>query len=76
MKIKVISVNQAEIVLTSGAQVFVSYETPVAAVIDGISYKTDRKYSNTTTKHINSWLGNGGINALVKPQEFFDSLLY
>ena len=75
MKIKSIAANQTEIVLTNGSHIFVSYETPVAAVVDRISYKTDRKYSNTTTKHINSWLGNGGINAVVKPQEFFDSLL-
>lgn len=75
MKIKSIAANQTEIVLANGCQIFVSYETPVAAVVEGISYKTDHKYSNTTTKHINSWLGNGGINALVKPQEFFDSLL-
>jgi len=75
MKINSISANQTEITKSNGDQVFVSYSTPVAAITDGISYKTDRKYSATTTRHINKWLGNGGKNAIIKPQDFFDNLI-
>lgn len=74
MHIKSLGANQTVITLSSGCQVFFSYETPVAAIFDGISYKTDRKYSNTTTRHINTWLGNSGKNAIVKPQSYFDLL--
>ncbi len=74
MRIQSLGANQTVVTLSSGCQVFFSYETPVAATFDGISYKTDRKYSNTTTRHINAWLGNGGKNAIVKPKSYFDLL--
>jgi len=39
------------------AQVFFSYETPVAArLTDGSLVITNQHYSQTTTKHINKWL--------------------
>lgn len=75
MNLTTIGANQTMITLADGSQVFYSYSTPVAAVIGGFSYKTDRKYSATTTRHVNAWLGNGGKNAHVKPQEFFDNLV-
>lgn len=74
MHIQSLAANQTVVTLPSGCQVFFSYETPVAAIFDGVSYKTERKYSTTTTKHVNAWLGNGGKNAIVKPQEYFDLL--
>ena len=56
MKIKQIASNMT--VLDMGfAQVFFSYETPVAACLtDGTLVRTDERYSVTTTKHINKWL--------------------
>ena len=56
MKIKQIASNMTE--LNMGfAQVFFSYETPVAACLtDGTLVRTDERYSVTTTKHINKWL--------------------
>ncbi|AFC21234.1 hypothetical protein GAP31_053 [Cronobacter phage vB_CsaM_GAP31] len=75
MKVNSLAANQTEITKSNGDQVFVSYSTPVAAIIGGLSYKTDRKYSATTTRHVNAWLGNGGVNAISKPQDFFDNLI-
>jgi len=73
MKVKSISKNQTVINLDR-ASVFVSYETPVAAFIEGQGYfRTETKWSQTTTRHINKWLGS--VDATEKPQEFFDGLL-
>ena len=74
MKVKSIGANQTEVTLSNGDQVFFSYETPVAAIVGGLSYKTEKKFSTTTTRHLNKWLGNGGINGIERPQEFFDNL--
>ena len=75
MKIKSIAANQTEVLKSNGDQVFISYETPVAAIIGGVSYRSNVKYSTTTTRHVNKWLGNGGKNAIIKPQQFFDDLI-
>ena len=64
MKLKQHSSNCHELALARGAVLF-SYETPVAISFDyptqigrsefyGV-YKTNVKYSKTTTRHINSW---------------------
>ena len=71
MKVKSLGANQTEITLPDGTQVLVSYETPVAAWINGQYYKTENSYSPTTTKHVNRWANN----ATTKPQAFFDNLL-
>ena len=56
------------------AQVFFSYETPVAArLTDGTLVRTDERYSVTTTKHINKWLN--GCDALTVSQYRIDCLL-
>lgn len=62
--------NQTELT-ANGVRVLFSYQTPVAAWINGEYFKTDKKYSNTTTKHINKWVHL----ASVKPQDFFDNLV-
>lgn len=83
MKIKSLGKNQTEIT-TARAIVFVSYETPVAALLEDpvtkqfIGFKTDKKWSVTTSRHINQWfydLGPAGIDIHVKPQAWFDGLL-
>jgi len=55
MKIKSIGSNQT--VLTKGSvQVLFSYETPVAVFVESRGYfRTDKKHSVTTSKHINKW---------------------
>lgn len=58
--------NQTELT-ANGGKVLFSYQTPVAAWINGEYFKTDKKYSKTTTKHINNW----AHLAIEKPQSFF-----
>lgn len=72
MKIKSLAANQT-VILTKKAEILVSYETPVAAKINGSFFKTDKKWSKTTSKHINSFFDGG--KAEEKPQSFFDNLL-
>lgn len=64
------NMNEVEVL---GMKVLFSYKTPVA-VIDqtGKAFKTEKKWSNTTSRHINQWLE--GVEATLKPQEYFDSL--
>ena len=73
MKLKQIGSNQTELDL-GFAQVFFSYETPVAACLtDGTLVRTDQWYSATTSKHINKWLQ--GCDALTVSQYRIDCLL-
>ncbi|MGA1047646.1 MAG: hypothetical protein ACO3UU_06525 [Minisyncoccia bacterium] len=60
MKLKPVASNMTELYLNNGTIVLFSYETPVAAITfkngchDKI-LKTNKKWSNTTTRHINKW---------------------
>jgi hypothetical protein len=56
----------------NGVEVLYSYETPVACKACGLEYRTEVKYSQTTTKHINKWLNGKGEE---KPQSYFDQLV-
>jgi hypothetical protein len=71
MNLKPIASNKTELTLGDGTQVLFSYETPVACWINGEFFKTSKKWSNTTSRHINSWVHL----ATEKPQEFFDNLV-
>jgi hypothetical protein len=73
MKVNPIGPNQTELTLNEGnTLVLFSYQTPVAAFVDGKAYRTEKKWSATTSKHINRWLD--GEDAEEKPQAFFDAL--
>ena len=73
MKIKQIGSNMTELDL-GFAQVFFSYETPVAArLTDGSLVRTAERYSVTTSKHINKWLA--GCDVFTVPQDRIDCLL-
>ena len=76
MKLKPIAANQNEVELSSGVTVFFSYKTPVAAHVPGEGYfKTDCRWSRTTSKHIGQFIArNGGSKATERPQSWFDSL--
>ena len=82
MKIKNIGSNMTELALFHGMKVLVSYETPVAMYTpyepqEGL-YRTRKKWSATTTRHINKWLSQfEHLNISVEelPQEYFDNLL-
>jgi hypothetical protein len=58
-------------------RVLFSYRTPVACFSNEAGhdeyYKTAKRWSNTTTRHINKWLA--GAQATERPQEFFDNLI-
>jgi len=71
MNIKTIGPNMTQLDLSDGTQVLVSYGTPVAAFVPGIGYaRTDRKWSQTTSRHISKWLQ--GADSKVMAQDFFD----
>jgi len=72
MKLNQIGSNQTVVELNNNTSVLFSYKTPVAANIDGKWYRTEHKFSVTTSRHINTWLD--GIKAELKPQSFFDDL--
>jgi hypothetical protein len=73
MKLKPIGSNQTELHLSDEVVVLFSYQTPVAAWVSGRGWlRTDTKFSKTTSKHINRWLGAAGI---VVPQAEIDDLV-
>jgi hypothetical protein len=57
MKIKSLGANRTELHHDNGTIVFFSYGTPVAACTDTGFVVTSKKWSVTTSKHINQWLG-------------------
>lgn len=74
MKINSIGSNQTQISMNDGTEILVSYSTPVAAFIPGQGYvRTEKFWSNTTSKHTNRWLG--GLKAKSVPQETLDDLM-
>lgn len=74
MKLNSIGSNMTEVTLADGTAVLFSYKTPVAACMgDGSGfYRTECRWSVTTSRHINKWLGDA--KAQEKPQAFFDAL--
>lgn len=66
--------NSVIITKENGDEVLVSYSTVVAAIIKGKKYKTDKRWSVTTSRHINHFLSGGG-NITIKPQSFFDKMI-
>jgi hypothetical protein len=83
LKLRSIAKNQTEVATTdnNGRDVLVlfSYETPVAAHIEGPGYmRTEVHHSATTSRHINKWLSdNGATMAKVEtvPQWILDELV-
>ncbi len=74
MKVISIGSNMTEIV-TANRSILVSYQTPVALHVEGIGYiTTEKKWSKTTSRHINKFL-NGAKPYKTEPQEYFDGLL-
>ena len=72
MRINKVGSNMTELVRSSGVIVLFSYSTPVAALLPSGQYvKTDRKYSVTTTKHVNKWVGG---NVESKSQDYINEL--
>ena len=67
--------NRSILTLDNGTRIGFSYSTPVVAEVDGVTYKTDCRWSNTTSKHVSQLLKEmTGSYAGTKPQSFFDGL--
>lgn len=73
MKITKLGNQNATVIETNDKIVLFSYETPVAANVDGKLYKTDKFWSKTTSKHINQFVNNYLVETM--PQQYFDTLL-
>jgi len=74
MNLKQIGSNQTEITTAKGNRVLYSYETPVAAWTEQGAVRTSTKWSMTTSKHINAYLGGKDVGKEV-PQEWLNSLV-
>ena len=74
LKLKPIASNM-NLIDTPDFIVLFSYSTPVACYDKHTYdyYRTDTKWSMTTTRHINKWLD--GVKAIEQPQDYFDNLL-
>ena len=75
MQLTPIAANQTQLNLNDGTQVFFSYKTPVAAYCPSKGYiRTAKKWSVTTSRHINKWLK--GITEVTEvPQEYLTELV-
>ena len=75
MKLTPIAANQTEVSYNNGTQVFFSYRTQVAAYLPSQGYiRTAKKWSVTTSRHINKWLG--GVNNVTEvTQEQLNNLV-
>ena len=74
MKLRQLGSNQAQVEINDNLTVFFSYDTPVACFIRDQGYfRSEKRWSVTTTQHINKWLD--GVKAEGRPQEFFDTAL-
>ena len=75
MKINSVGSNMTELSTNSGAVILFSYSTPVAAMLPSGQYvKTDKKYSATTTRHVNKWLQGVSANVETRTAEFISNL--
>ena len=71
--IKIIKYGSNHVIVKLGnIEILFSYATPVAYSENGCSYKTSKKWSVTTSKHINSC---GYANAKEVTQEKLDNLI-
>lgn len=72
MKLQVRGTNQTVVSFNNGAEIFFSYETPVAGFAPGVGYfKTRNSFSSTTARHINAYAGK---TAQVVEQEWIEAL--
>lgn len=74
MKLRIVGPNQTEITTARGNKVLYSYETPVAAITEQGLFRTATKWSPTTSKHINKYLGGADMGKVVE-QSWFDGLV-
>jgi len=73
MKLNPIRANMNELILNRDTAILFSYQTPVAGWDEQGAFRTGSKYSQTTTRHINEYLGGKDIGRVV-PQEYINRL--
>ena len=77
MKLKSLGANKTLLSFPNGSEVFISYETPVAAKLEresGSYYvRTSYNHSRTTQRHITQWLGKNDCQLV--NQSFLDNLM-
>ena len=74
MKLKQLGANQTLLIFENGDELLFSYETPVAGRNERGFFRTKQKFSNTTSKHINSYL-EGALDVLHVNQEAIELTL-
>lgn len=74
MKLTPIKANMTEVQI-GNKRVLFSYQTPVAYYEDRKYYATTKKWSNTTSKHINMWLSNNNLFITKIDQSELDNLV-
>lgn len=73
MVINSVGPNQTVLTLNSNIQVFFSYRTAVAAYVSGVGFfRTNERYSVTTSRHINKYLN--GAKATSVDQAIIDRI--
>ena len=73
MQLKPIGSNMNEIVV-KGKSILFSYSTPVAGWDENGAFRTDEKFSVTTSKHINRYLGGKDVGRVVE-QSWIEGLV-
>ena len=73
MKLERLGTSKSLLTLSSGSEIFYSYNTPVAAQVAGELYKTKEYFSRTTSKHITQYLN--GREAEAVPQSMINQLV-
>lgn len=73
MKLNPVGSNMNEVEI-GGKSILFSYKTPVAGWDDLGAFRTEEFYSQTTSKHINKYLGGKDIGRKV-PQTYIDGLV-
>jgi len=70
---KKIGSNMSEVVV-KGTSILFSYSTPVAGWDENGAFRTDEKFSASTSKHINKYLGGKNVGRVVE-QEWIEGLV-
>ena len=77
MKLKQLGANQTEVQLSDHyeTQIFFSYEQAVCVRTANGCFVTDKKYSQTTSGHINNWVANQSSIIQMVPQSEIDNFV-
>ena len=73
MKLRQVKSNVTELTIGDTVIMF-SYQTPVAGYDEEGAFRTDRKYSVTTSRQINQYLGGKEVGRTVS-QDYINSLV-